>query len=507
MPDTVEARVSISTSPPIPFAQLLENLLEYPYGCAEQTTSRGFAALLLDAKTASQLGIAGLAAPVRRRRIEATFSRLASLQTSSGHFSFWGGDTQAYPILTPYIAEFLLDARDDGFAVPENMLQKTLERLNEDLLTGSAPFYGYDHRDHLRFAYQAHAGYVLARVNRAPLGTLRAIFDNDRGNAITPLPLLHLGIALDLQGDKARSRKAVAEAFAKPDKRPEYLGDYGTRVRDDALIVMLARKHQLRAPQVDARLLALSQNLSARGDRYQWFSTQEQIALARLGKALVATLDAKRVFEGTLTASGESSAVTASRFISRKFIHAQLVAGATYALRSSGPLYATVEVAGIPRNRPAVDASRLSVSRSYYNTDGSLWKGKSLREGQSLIVALTVEAGQPMPDALLVDLLPAGLEIENLNLTPAEQWADITVDGVSLPERGSAATLVHEEYRDDRYVAALKLEGGQARLFYLVRAVTPGTYVVPPPQLEDMYRPQLRAVGKTPFETIKVVPP
>ena len=63
------------------------------------------------------------------------------------------------------------------------------------------------------------------------------------------------------------------------------------------------------------------------------------------------------------------------------------------------------------------------------------------------------------------------------------------------------------EYRDDRYVAALKLEGGQARLFYLVRAVTPGTYVVPPPQLEDMYRPQLRAVGKTPFDTIKVVPP
>ena len=45
------------------------------------------------------------------------------------------------------------------------------------------------------------AGYVLARVNRAPLGTLRAMYDNERNKAMTPLALLHLGIALDLQGD------------------------------------------------------------------------------------------------------------------------------------------------------------------------------------------------------------------------------------------------------------------------------------------------------------------
>ena len=52
----------------------------------------------------------------------------------------------------------------------------------------------------------------------------------------------------------------------------------------------------------------------------------------------------------------------------------------------------------------------------------------------------------------------------------------------------------HEEFRDDRYVAALKLDQGQqAHVFYLVRAVSPGTFRVPPPQVEDMYRPELRA--------------
>jgi uncharacterized protein YfaS (alpha-2-macroglobulin family) len=40
-----------------------------------------------------------------------------------------------------------------------------------------------------------------------------------------------------------------------------------------------------------------------------------------------------------------------------------------------------------------------------------------------------------------------------------------------------------------------------------VRAVTPGTYTVPPPLVEDMYRPQLRGVGKSTPATITVVQP
>ena len=52
-----------------------------------------------------------------------------------------------------------------------------------------------------------------------------------------------------------------------------------------------------------------------------------------------------------------------------------------------------------------------------------------------------------------------------------------------MSERGDQAQLRHEEYRDDRYVAALRLDQGDtARLYYLVRAVTPGSHTVPPPQ-------------------------
>ena len=125
-----------------------------------------------------------------------------------------------------------------------------------------------------------------------------------------------------------------------------------------------------------------------------------------------------------------------------------------------------------------------------------------------LVVRLTVQADQAMPEALVTDLLPAGLEAENPNLADPAQWAGVEIDGVSLAARAGAAQLRHEEYRDDRYVAALRLDAGQtARLFYLARAVTPGEYTVPPPQAEDMYQPQLRGTGAARPAKVTVVPP
>lgn len=168
----------------------------------------------MDADTAKMLDAKGLDAAARKARMDGAFGRLASMQVSNGHFSMWGDDEYVNPMLTPYIVEFLLDARNAGFAVPESMLQKALKRLSEDLLAGGNEFYGRDHREHLKFAYKAHAGYALARVNRAPLGTLRALYDNDRDEAKNGLSLVHLGLALSLQGDKNRGAKAIAAGFA-----------------------------------------------------------------------------------------------------------------------------------------------------------------------------------------------------------------------------------------------------------------------------------------------------
>jgi alpha-2-macroglobulin len=64
---------------------------------------------------------------------------------------------------------------------------------------------------------------------------------------------------------------------------------------------------------------------------------------------------------------------------------------------------------------------------------------------------------------------------------------------------------VHTEYRDDRFVAAFQRDGSSKATFsiaYIVRAVTPGHYVLPPATIEDMYRPQ--RFGRTAFGSVDI---
>jgi len=439
------------------------------------------------------------------------------MQIPSGHFSMWGGDSYVSEILTPYVVEFLEDARDEGFNVPDDMLQKALKRLNDDLLSGGHPYYGYEHSDHMRFADEAYSGYVLARVNRAPLGTLRALYDNDRGKSLTALPLVQLGVALKLMGDQPRAEKAVAEAFAKKVDRPWYLGDYGSDLRDTALMIALVHRYDLAKPEYDKKVFELAGTLTAQqhqasdqqrrfGWRWSYLSTQEQIALARLGKTLIK--DGDTAVSGTLNIGSASSEISPDRIWSREFTGADVRAGVRFAPQGDLPLYVTTDIAGVPKTVPAADDHYVAIERRFYTLDGKPWEPAPLKEGDSLIVGIKMEARDAMPDALLADLLPGGLEIENFNLTDAKQWADVVVDGITITDRSSAADVRHEEFRDDRYVAALKLDEGQeAHVFYLVRAVSPGTYRVPPPIVEDMYRPEQRGIGKSVPATIKVIEP
>jgi uncharacterized protein YfaS (alpha-2-macroglobulin family) len=506
MADSGKALITVSSVPPIPFGAAVEGLIGYPYGCVEQTSSRAWPLVWLDDATARKFGLEPLPAAKRTEMLDAAFARLSAMQLESGHFAFWPGEGEAQPQMTPHVADLLLSAQAAGHSIPQAVLDLALKRLNDDLLTGGDGYYAYEHSDHLRFAGQAYSGYVLAKASRAPLGTLRSLYDNERGKSLTALPLVHLGLALHLQGDAQRGKAAIEEALKKQDDRPAWLGDYGSRVRDQALIIALLHEHDLATPELDARVIALARELREPELERYWLSTQEQVAIFRLGRNLLD--ESQAALQGEFRIADRIEALAGRPLVAREVNVGDLRRGVSVALQGEGPFWISEDVVGTPTRAPVVQDDPIRIRRAWYRTDGTLFDGDTLKEGETLIAKLTIEAKEMMPDALVVDLLPAGIEIENLALGDRGALGELVLDGITLGQREYAAEIRHEEFRDDRYVAALKLYGGSpAHLFYLVRAVSPGRFVVPPPSIDDMYRPRLRGIGRSIPERVTVTPP
>ena len=117
---------------------------------------------------------------------------------------------------------------------------------------------------------------------------------------------------------------------------------------------------------------------------------------------------------------------------------------------------------------------------------------------QQLLATRQTELEAAYARLLLVDKLPAGLEIDNPRLVDSGSIE-------SLPWLKSDVSADHAEYLDDRFVAAFTRPGQQKAVFYaayIVRAVSPGKYVLPPASIEDMYRPE--RFGRTAFGEVTV---
>src|SRR5690606_26161489 len=130
-------------------------------------------------------------------------------------------------------------------------------------------------------------------------------------------------------------------------------------------------------PEYDARAVSLGRALDARRNSgWLWLSTQEQVALARLGKALMA--DQKKLVSGELAVGEAREAIEARKLFARVFDAAQLAQGVRFSPQGQAPMFASLEVAGIPRQAPAPDNSVIGIERDWFTTDGKPWSPRPL---------------------------------------------------------------------------------------------------------------------------------
>ena len=486
IPNQTKLSVNIGPTAALNVPALLTALDRYPHGCAEQTTSRALPLLYANALAAT----AGVTQDkANATRIQSAIDRLFAMQNATGAFGVWGPSNPDI-WLTSYVMDFLTRARNAGYKVDERGFNQALDRLQNYISYVNDFARGGEKR--------AYALFVLARNARAPIGDLRYYVDARLERFATPMAQAQLGAALAMIGDKKRAERAFSAAFSNVKDLSQRItrADFGSSLRDGAAVLTLAAESKLLVPRSRALMSKLA---TAFADR-RVTSTQEQAWLLLAARGI-----GEHGKSLKLAVNGASRTGRLRRTLSVAELNKQPL---TIRNISVTPTNAVMTVTGAALAPEPATANGLTVTREYYTLDGTqvvlkdASPASALNQNDRLVTVLKISASKRGGRLLLEDRLPAGLEIENPRLLESADLKSLSWLKVDVyPE--------HTEFRDDRFIAAFDFfktnpKNRSATLAYIVRAVSPGTFVHPAAQIEDMYRPELNA--RTSAGTIRIKP-
>ncbi|WP_312404800.1 alpha-2-macroglobulin family protein [Rhizobium sp.] len=464
--------VNVSRSNAFDIPALLMSLDRYPYGCAEQTTSRALPLLYLS-EMAVQNGLADDAEV--KKRVQDAIYRVLSFQASAGSFGLWGPDGAGNDLwLDAYVSDFLSRAREQGYDVPEQPLVQSLENLQNTLA------YTTNVRD--QGNQIAYALYVLARNRKAAISDLRYYADTMLSDFPTPLSKAHIAAALSLYGDGQRSQSIFNDALqmsenAQAHKVSLARSDYGSSLRDGAAVLALAAESRPVPPIVPA----LADVVAKEWAQKKYTSTQEQTWMLLAARALQNGDDSLK-----LNVNGAAHTGT---LMSQMAGDVLLDHPLTIRNDSGDALSAAITTVAAPSTPLPAGGDGFEITRTYYTMAGEEVSVSEAKQNERYVVVLNVTETNDWPSRIIVtDLLPAGFEIDNPSIVNSANLSNF--DWI---EEVQAA---HTEFRNDRFVAAFDRAQGDNRqitLAYVVRAVTPGVYDHPAAQVDDMYRPQFSA--------------
>lgn len=467
VPGTVTRKAVIGSLPLVRFSGKFEDLLGYPYGCAEQVASKAFPLIRFEnlaAAFAPQLGQDHAPALM----VQSAIQRLRSMQAGNGGFSFWPGGWDVDDWVSAYATHFLLEAAQAGFTSP-GMLEMALDHMSR---LGSMR-----QKD---TALSAYALFNLAKAGRPDRGSMDELRDR-RARELSAMGRTLLACAYAMSGDMD-SFGALIRDMPKVREGREQGGGMGSALRDASLMLLAlldAEPDSALAPELAAKVVSL---LSGRSVS----TTQEQaLAFTALGKAL--EQGGQAPIDGALVMGEEPfafrNAVT--------FGTGEVAGGGPVSARletEAAKAYWSVTTRGVPAPETLTPISQgLKISRAFLDRHGEPLDAASLEQGQLVLMKTVIESTAGGVDNVVVQmLLPAGLEVENPRLESSEIAAFAPDDEPLISGR--------QDLRDDRVLFFADIGDGGPHVGYTqLRAVVPGDYALPPAQAEAMYDPSIMA--------------
>ena len=335
----------------------------------------------------------------------------------------------------------------------------------------------------MRSRASAYALYVLAKAGPGygDLARLRWWHDVQMKTEPSPIAKAQIGAGLALMGDHARAHDSLVQAAQAIGYRDD-ADWYQSPLRDLAAVIAYA---------YEAGDIGVARSLQGRLNGVvrdpDSLNTQEQARLLQAAHEMLKASGPMRI-----QASGAFAAAPAAGAPSW---NVGRLADAHFVNAGSGPLWRTVTVRGVPTSSPPPQSQGLDVDTSYWTVSGQRLDLAHIAQGARVIVRIAGASHQGRVSELVIDdPLPAGFEIETVLGPNDSQGSGGHAAAGPFHFLGDLTAPSAQEKRDDRYVAALSVDGGKSfAVAYVARAVTPGDFYLPGAETHDMYRASIYA--------------
>ncbi len=463
-------RVMVSSRPRVHLLPAAQELIGYPYGCVEQTSSKLMALLYVP----DLLGKSG-ADPAQAQGVQdmvrSGIARLWSMQTLDGGLAYWPGGTTSQVWCTAYAMKVLVEARQAGYEVDEQFSAPLVKYLEKQLRSDAG----------VSLSTKTLICRTLATFDKPDPGWMA--FLTEQKDRLDIAGRAHLAAAWMSAGRRDRALELLDEQVLSQEIPLRMEGRITSRTVQEAVLLSLLVDLDPKHPWIPALMTKIDQARLAGGT---WGATHCNAAvLAALAKAEVYQQSPGR-FTGTIRQGREEV-----KFSQDKPVEAQFEDGPVrIETEGEGPVFVSVLQEGLAKVGAIEPHDHgLVARREWFGSDGQPIDVESLRVGDIVEVKLTLrsQAGQ-IPNVAMVDALPACMEVDMPSL--------LSERAENRPTFGTSVDRV--EFLDDRVV--LFLTAGQERVFrYRLRVTTAGRFRLPALEASGMYDPAIRSLTQASF--------